>query len=193
MQDDQAKSNIARANLIQTNTPLASAFFLLFYLLYAFVPHHPFHCLILCIRCKITTLYYIIQRLERRKTTIMAKRNNDVALRIQTFARKCIGRKAALLWQRHILEVQAVNALYTAAASGIARHWKSHRERERVALMRHRMSQAIDTLRQEQQEEDQEEYFRTHRFAKWQHDRRSSKAAKMMVASKSAAHLSEES
>ena len=85
---------------------------------------------------------------------------------LQRVARGQQGRHAARRWGSKQAELAALHALMAMAAITAQRVWRGHRGRTRARAARVEMAEFIAMLRLSEAAADEEEYWRTHPFAR---------------------------
>ncbi|GMH66094.1 hypothetical protein TL16_g04355 [Triparma laevis f. inornata] len=81
-----------------------------------------------------------------------------------------LGRKAARRWARKKAELEAMNALMNASAITIQRVHRGHKGRVAASDVRMEMAEFIAQIREEEAKQDEEEYWKTHTFARYKRD-----------------------
>ena len=97
-------------------------------------------------------------RREKRELTACAK--------LQAFYRGHLGRKAARRWAVKRAELEAMNALMTASAITIERVFRGYMGRIAASVARMEMAEFISMIRLEEAQGDEDEYWRTHGWAR---------------------------
>ena len=69
-------------------------------------------------------------------------------------------------------EIDAINALMNGCATAIARLWRGHRGRKKASKLRREMAEFILAIRAVEAKDDEKEFWRTHKYAKWKQNRR---------------------
>ena len=81
-----------------------------------------------------------------------------------------LGRKAARRWARKKAELEAMNALMNASAITVQRVHRGHKGRVQASEVRVEMAEFIAQIREEEAKQDEEEYWKTHTFARYKRD-----------------------
>ncbi|KAJ1455056.1 hypothetical protein M885DRAFT_520998 [Pelagophyceae sp. CCMP2097] len=96
---------------------------------------------------------------------------------LQRLYRGHVGRKAARRWAIKRAELEAINALMTASAITMQRCFRGYQGRISASVARMEMAEFISMIRLEEAALDEEEYWRTHSYARFK------KNAKMFLSS----------
>ena len=99
------------------------------------------------------------EKMEKAATVVLAR-----------VYRGHLGRKAARRWARKKAELEAMNALMNASAITIQRVNRGHKGRIAASEVRMEMAEFIAQIREEEAKQDEEEYWRTHTFARYKRD-----------------------
>merc|ERR1719197_2349557 len=95
------------------------------------------------------------------------KREKEAAAVLERTYRGHLGRKAARRWAMKKAELSAMNALMNASAITMQRVWRGYMGRLRASEVRMEMAEFIAMIRMEEAAADEEEYWRTHTFARF--------------------------
>jgi hypothetical protein len=95
------------------------------------------------------------------------KREKEAAAVLERTYRGHLGRKAARRWAMKKAELSAMNALMNASAITMQRVWRGYMGRLRASEVRMEMAEFIAMIRMEEAAADEEEYWRTHMFARF--------------------------
>ena len=90
---------------------------------------------------------------------------------MQRHYRGHIGRKVATRWERLKKNIHAYNALCNGCAIAISRVYRGHIARTYAAISRKDLAEYILTLREEEINEEEEEYWTNLRFGEWRRKR----------------------
>ena len=93
------------------------------------------------------------------------------AIIIQRHYRGHIGRKVAIRWARLRQNIHAFNALCNGSAVAISRVYRGHIARKYAAVLRKDLAEYVLSLREEEINEEEEEYWTNLRFGKWRRKR----------------------
>jgi hypothetical protein len=99
-----------------------------------------------------------------------AKKQKKGANHMQRLYRGHIGRKAARRWAMKKAELEAMNALMHASALTMERTFRGYVGRVHAAEKRAEMAEFIAMIRMEEAAADEEDYWRTHTFARIERD-----------------------
>ena len=94
------------------------------------------------------------------------KRELQACAKLQAFYRGHLGRKAARRWAVKRAELEAMNALMTASAITIERVFRGYMGRIAASVARMEMAEFISMIRLEEAQADEDEYWRTHGWAR---------------------------
>ena len=97
----------------------------------------------------------------------MNRRADIIAAVLERTYRGHLGRKAARRWAMKKAELSAMNALMNASAITMQRVWRGYMGRLRASEVRMEMAEFIAMIRMEEAAADEEEYWRTHMFARF--------------------------
>ena len=89
---------------------------------------------------------------------------------LQRLYRGHLGRKAARRWAMKKAELEAMNALMNASAITMQRVFRGYVGKLRASVVRAEMADFIAMIRMEEAAADEEEYWRTHTFARIKRD-----------------------
>jgi hypothetical protein len=95
------------------------------------------------------------------------KREKEAAAVLERVYRGHLGRKAARRWAMKKAELEAMNALMNASAITMQRVWRGYMGRLRASEVRMEMAEFIAMIRMEEAAADEEEYWRTHTYARF--------------------------
>ena len=95
------------------------------------------------------------------------KQEKDACLALQSTYRGHLGRKAARRWAIKRAEIEALQALMTAAAITMQRTYRGYTGRVAASVARMEMAEFISMIRMEEATDDEREYWRTHTYARW--------------------------
>ena len=101
-----------------------------------------------------------------------AKKELFGAQALQKLYRGHIGRKGAAKWHMRRAEIDAMRALKLAAVITVQRVYRGRLGRYRAESRRVELAEFIASIRAEEAAEEEEQYWRTHPFARWGRDAR---------------------
>ena len=101
-----------------------------------------------------------------------AKKELYGAHALQKLYRGHIGRKGAAKWAMRRAELDAMRALKLAASITVERVYRGRLGRYRAESRRIELAEFIASIRSEEAQEEEEQFWRTHPFARWGRDAR---------------------
>ena len=104
------------------------------------------------------------------KKMLQEKQEKSSAVVLARVYRGHLGRKAARRWARKKAELEAMNALMNASAITIQRVHRGHKGKVAASEVRMEMAEFIAQIREEEAKQDEEEYWKTHTFARYKRD-----------------------